>query len=68
MGGGGEGEREREKKGNLRRKKREEAFDKFKMVLYTSTLSTTLYVGQGQNVLFVFCFVLFLQSTNNRLK
>ena len=45
------------------RLKWEETFDKFQIVPYTSTLFTTLNVGQGQ-ILFFF----FFQGTHNRLK
>lgn len=51
---GRENEREGEGRVNKGKKKREETFDKCQIVLYMSTLSTILYVGQGQFFFFFF--------------
>ena len=50
------------------RLKWEETFDKFQIVPYTSTLFTTLYVGQGQILFFFFFKVHIIVLSNQRKK
>ena len=50
------------------RLKWEDTFDKFQIVPYTSTLFTTLYVGQGQILFFFFFKVHIIVLSNQRKK
>lgn len=66
-GGMGVRAREREKRETWE-KKREESFDKFQIVPYTSTLFTTLYVGQGQILFFFFKVHIIALSNQQKTK
>ena len=65
---GRENEREGEGRVNKGKKKREETFDKCQIVLYMSTLSTILYVGQGQIFFFFFFQGKHNQFNKNKIK